>query len=255
MAAPDRLKLLTRLTEATPDWVLTKGAAAALDGRGDVDCAAPAAELGSVWDAVSAWAAETGRGPVLTCDHLEGTVVLAVVEPGPVTTLVQIDLLDHRLRRGVIVLRATDLLRSTIVDPAGFRSASAGAEAVARLLLDEWRPGGAAPGAAAITALSGLLQQDPAGAAAVTAGLDPRLQAAVEKLSTGTWPRRELQGAELGYLARCLRRPDQLADRIRAAPARRSCPLLAALANERTVEGDLGEFLTAFGRHHPNARL
>src|SRR5213075_301194 len=96
----ERLDLVRRLTAATPAWALLKGGASALDGRGDLDCVTPTAQVPLVRATIEEWSRDTGRGPVLACGHLPGTLVLAVVEPGPSTTLVQLDLFDHRLRRG-----------------------------------------------------------------------------------------------------------------------------------------------------------
>jgi hypothetical protein len=251
----DRLDLLRRLTEATPSWTLVKGASSALDGRGDIDCAVPAADRPLIHEAVAAWAAATGRGPVLGCDHLPGSLVLAVVEPGAPATLVQIDLLDHRLLHGSSILRAADLLAAAAVEADGYRRLTPGAEAVARLLLVEWRAGAPRPAAASLAELQSLLAEDPAGASAVASRLDRRLRSAVEAVAAGRWPRSTLVAAELASMARGIRRPGQLVNRLAAAPARRSCPLLKALANERTVEGDPDEWIAAVRRVHPQLRL
>src|SRR5205823_2279171 len=152
---------------ATPQWVLVKNVQSALSGTGDIDSAAPAADWTAVTAAAAAWAEAEHLGPVLACDHILGTLVIAVVEPGEPATLTQIDVLDHRLVRGRIVLRAEDLLRSAELDAAGYRRVTSGAEAVARLLLDEWTPAAPAPTAAAVEELVRLLRSDPDGARAV----------------------------------------------------------------------------------------
>jgi hypothetical protein len=250
----DRLDLLRTLTSATPSWTLVKGATSALDGRGDIDSAAPTAHWPAVRAACAAWAAATGRGPLVGCDHIPGAAILVVVEAGP-KKLVQIDLLDHRLLHGTCVLRAVDLLPAAAIGTDGYRRLAPGGEAVARLVLAEWRPGAPPPSATSLRELRALLQEDGDGARAVASRLDPRLAAAVVEVEAGRWPRSILLQAELACLARGLREPGRLVARVAAAPSRRSCPVLEALADERTVRGDLDTWLDAVERVHPQPRL
>jgi hypothetical protein len=250
---PDRLDLLCRLTSSTPTWTLVKGASSALNGRGDIDGAAPTDDWDRVSNACLAWAAETGRGPVLACDHIPGSLVLAVVEPAT-KQIVQVDVLDHRQVHGTTVLRATDFLSATL-ERDGYRRLSPGAEAVARVVLDEFRPGAPAIAVGSLAELRALLLDDPDGARALSNRLAPRFQASIRAVAAGTWPRASLLAAEVACLLEGLRRPLPLVARMVAAPGRRACPLLKALANERTVAGDLGDWIDAVRRIHPHPRL
>jgi hypothetical protein len=246
----DRLDLLRRLTAATPEWTLVKGEQAALDGRGDVDSAAPREAWPKVTQAVSEWSCDTGRGPTVACGHLPGTLVLAVVESRRHPTLVQVDVLDHRLLRGRPILRAHDLLRSTETAPEGFRRLSPGAEAVARLVLVEWSAAAPRPEPSSLEEVASLVRADRDGARSVAAALDPRLAQVVTEIEAGRWPRTTLALVELEALVQGLRRPTRLLARLAAAPSRRRCPLLRALANERTVRGNLDAWLAAVHHAH-----
>jgi hypothetical protein len=165
------------------------------------------------------------------------------------------DVLDRRTRRGVVVLRADDLLPAAVIFAAGYRCLSAGAEAVARLVLDEWRPLAPAPSAATRNELASLLGGDPAGAEAVANRLGAGPAAAVAAVAGGRWPRRSLLLVDAGRLIRGVLHPVELARRVAGAPAQRACPLLQALANERTVTGDLDEWLDRLRGIHPHVRL
>ena len=235
--ASDRLDLLRRLTRATPHWALVKGEASALDGRGDVDSCAPADDWPAVAQAVSDWSRETGRGPVLACTHIPGTLVLAAVEPGSPATLAQVDVLDHRLLHGRPILRAGDLALDAAVGPSGFRRATPAAEALARLVLDEWSLR-APPAADTVEQLASLLRADAEQTLALAARLEPRLAEVLRALQEGCWPRAALARLELDGLTYALRRPRALLRRVAGARARRMCPLLAALRDERRVTAD-----------------
>jgi hypothetical protein len=248
--AGDRLDLLRRLSAATPRWALVKNDESALSGRGDVDSAAPTPDWSAVTAAATAWADAAHVGPVLECDHVPGTLVIAVVEPGEPATLTQIDVVDHRLVRGRSVLRAEDLLRSAEPHTAGYRRLTAGAEAIARLLLDEWTPAAPAPSAAVVDELVRLVRSDPDGARVVASSLQPRLRAAIAWLAGGEWPRRLLLRFELVALLGELRAPQRAIGRLARAPSRRACPLLHALSRERSVPGPVDEWIAAVHKAH-----
>jgi hypothetical protein len=252
---PDRLELLRRLTGSSPQWSLVKGAASALDGRGDIDSAAPAAAWPLLESELGAWASDTGRGPVVRCDHVPGTLILAAVEPGSPTTLVQLDAIDHGLRRGRPVVSAADLLPAAGMTPDGYRVLTPGAQAVARIVLDEWGRFGSRPAQTALDELRDLLRRDPAGARAVADRLELPLRAAVAAVEAGRSPRVAFALADAVYLSLALLRPLRLARRVAGRRERRACPVLRALACERTVEGDLTDWLRAVARVHPQPRL
>jgi hypothetical protein len=249
--ADDRLDLLRRMSAATPRWALVKNEESALSGRGDVDSAAPAADWPAVTAAVTAWADAAQLGPVLECDHIPGTLVIAVVEPGEPATLTQIDVLDHRLVRGRIVLRADDLLRSAELEAVGYRRLTPGAEAIARLLLDEWKSAAPAPPAASRGELVRLLRSDPDGARAAASSLPARLREATTQLAGGEWPRPLLLRFELAALLGELRAPRRALGRLARSPSRRACPLLHALSRERSVPGPVDEWVAAVHKAHP----
>ena len=121
----DRLDLLRRLTAAAPHWALWKSG-------GDIDSFAPASEWPALVDAVSGWA----RGPVLTCSHIEGTLVIVAVEPGMPALLEQVDVIDYRLLHGTPVLRAAELTADATVGAEGYRSISPRAQGVASSALE-----------------------------------------------------------------------------------------------------------------------
>ena len=248
--AGDRLELLRALTAAAPGWALLKGADAALSGSGDIDALAPQGSWPVVTAAFTAWAEGTGRGPVVACEHIPGSLVLAALESGNPATLVQLDLLAWRRRRGIELLDAEQLRPDGELDHRGFRRLRTGAEAVARLLLDEFGSWGAARHQDASRELGGLVRADRDGAARTAARLGPEVERAVAAVAEGRWPRRPLLRLELRGYGRALVRPRATLRRRRAARDTRACPLLQALRNERTVEGDVNQWLDAVARSH-----
>lgn len=124
----DRVDLLRRLTAASPHWALWKSG-------GDIDSFAPASEWPALVDAVAGWARETGRGPVLTCRHIEGTLVIVAVEPGAPALLEQVDVVDYRLLHGTPLVRAVELTADATVGADGYRSISPRAEDFASSVL------------------------------------------------------------------------------------------------------------------------
>jgi hypothetical protein len=253
--AGDRLELLHALTAAAPGWALLKGADAALSGTGDIDALAPQESWPVVAAAFTAWAEGTGRGPVVACEHVPGSLVLAAVEPGSPPTLVQLDLLAWRRRRGIELLDAERLGPDAELDGRGFRRLRTGAEGVARLLLDEFGPWGTARHEDGSRELAELVQVDPAGATRTAARLGPEVERAVGEVAEGRWPRGPLLRLELRGFRRALARPRATLGRRRAARSARSCPLLQALRNERTIEGDVQQWLAAVARSHTRVRL
>jgi hypothetical protein len=233
-----RLDLLRRLTAAAPHWALVKNDASALDGSGDVDSAAPDSEWPALAAAVSDWAQATGRGPVLTCRHVEGTLVIVAVERGTPAALVQVDILDHRLLHGTPLVSAAALTADATVVPDGYRRAAPWAEGVARLVLDEWSIRGRPD-----TAIAALLH-------AVPESVDPRLAAVAAAVERGSWPRGKIASLELRTLVAAFGRPVATVRRVAAAPARRRCPILRALRAGRRVPGDLDAWLVEVGRTH-----
>jgi hypothetical protein len=223
----DRLDLLRRLTAASQHWALFKSG-------GDIDSFAPRSDWPALTEAVSEWARATGRGPVLTCGHIEGTLVVVAVEPGAPVLLEQVDLIDHRLLHGTALIRAAELTADATVVAEGYRRVAPWAEGVARLLLDDWSI--RRPPDESITA---LLHDAPA-------TLDPRLRA----IARGSSPRRQVAWLELRTFAAALARPVAAVRRGVAAPARRHCPILRALRAGRRVGGDLDTWLAEVERAH-----
>jgi hypothetical protein len=249
-ARADRLDLLGRLTAATPDWVLVKSVSSAVDGSGDIDSAAPAAAWARVSEVLAEWAGTHALGPVVACDHLPGALVVAAVERGVPAPLLQLDLLDRRLLHGGTVVDARYLARAAVV-AGGFRRLTPGGEAVVRLVVYEWRPLAPSPPARTLDELRAMLREDRDGARAVQAALSRRVSRAVDEVAAGSWPRRSLILAEAGNALRGLAQPVALARRVAGARARRTCPLLRALANGRIVPGSVDDWLAEVRRAHP----
>lgn len=227
----DRLDLLRRLTAAAPHWAL-------LRCGGDIDSLAPLSEWPALVEAVSGWARETGRGPVLTCRHIEGTLVIVAVEHGVPAALEQVDVIDYRLLHGTALVRAAELTDDATVEPDGYRRVAHWAEGVARLVLDEWSIW-SPPDQAVAALLRG-----------VPAALDPRLREIAAAVARGSWPRGRIASLELRTIAGALIRPVATARRVAAAPARRRCPILRALRAGRRVTGDLDTWLVEVERTH-----
>lgn len=253
-AGEDRLELLRALTAASPRWALLKGAEAALSGSGDIDALTPRESWPVVAAAFTEWAERTGRGPVVSCDHIPGSLVLAAVEAGDPPTLVQLDLLAARLRRGVELLGAEQLLGEVELDARGFRRLRVGAEGVGRLLLDELGSWGGPRNGRASRDVIELMRADPAGASRAAARLGPDVRRAVGSAAQGRWPRGALLRLELRGLRHALARPWSIVGRRRAAGLARACPLLLALRNERTIAGDLDRWLAAVAGSHLQLR-
>jgi hypothetical protein len=226
-----------------------------LSGSGDIDAFAPQESWPVVAAAFTAWAEGTGRGPVVACEHVPGSLVLAAVEPGSPSTLVQLDVLAWRRRRGVELLDAQQLGPDVELDRRGFRRLRTGAEAVARLLLDEFGPWGSPGHEDGSRELAELVRADPAGAARTAARLGPEVERAVGTVAEGRWPRGPLLRLELRGLRHALARPRATLRRRRAARRTQACPLLQALRNERTIEGDVKQWLAAVARSHARVPL
>lgn len=135
--APDltRLALLQRLTRTHPGFVVWKHADRAVLGRGDLDCAVPAAQLEDlVVTGLEVGATLLGASAVVECRHVADKVLLFFVQDDRLPQLLELDLCRSP-SRGLAPWAAPEtMLGLSTVDHRGVRRLRPGAEAVVSLV-------------------------------------------------------------------------------------------------------------------------
>jgi len=96
------------LTQAVSEWLVWKGD---LEGS-DLDSAAPAAAWRDVEAAYAEWARAEGVAALVRCRHVAGQLILVACGGTAGHRLLQLDVVDRRLRHGQIVWTARQLLDS-----------------------------------------------------------------------------------------------------------------------------------------------
>ena len=242
--------MLRRLTHIDRSWCVWKNADDAVAGLGDVDSAAPWASWPRITDEFRRWAAESGAGPVIVCEHAPGSLVLVVCAPEDRARLLQLDVYQKVGR----VVAAEALPPVAELDARGFRRVRPGAEGVL-LLLAAARRGGRPPRQPELLArVAGLVRSDPAGAEAAAdllgSGRAPG-RGAARAVAEGRWPYGAMAALELVYALQAARRPQERLRWLRfRLGGRQRCPVLAALANDRSISGDVDRWLADVSSNH-----
>lgn len=245
------LPLLRELTASCPSWLVWKNAEQALEGRGDVDGAARAADLPRIVQAFARWARDRGAPRTFLCRHIPGKTLLFC--SGSDRALAELDVMEWIAFRGGLVTRATDLAPLAVLDPLGFRRLRPGAEAALLLMFNGIRPGGR-PNAAALLQkrLPARLSGDMEGVALATRTVGGSLLARLASaVAVGSWDRRAALLLEASGVVRSVARPLRLARRLYVRMRRgRVCPLAAAVREGRHIKGDVADWLRRAERDH-----
>ena len=236
--APFDLESLARaLAEADPRFLVWKGGRD-LHAQGDLDAAAPRAAWGVVTEAVEAWARAHGLTAVIPCAHAAGALVLVGCGGAAERRLLQVDVVDVLLVHGAPAWTAADAA-AAIDQTDGVLHTLPGAEGVLRRLA--YRSDPLAPE---------RIAADPAGADLMVRQLGLRGRLARRAGSAGS-----LVALEALLACRPVAHPVSLLRALRSDPARKACPVLRALRNDRTAEGELDDWLTEVSRSHAIRRL
>lgn len=239
---PPWLPLLRELTRSSSSWATLKNIDDALDGKGDIDSVAPISEWPLIASAFGRWAAAHEFGPVISCRHLPGSLLLVARPPGS-SRLLELHVVARGAFRGGWLFTAEQMGILTELDERGFRRLRPGAEGLLLLLWNGIETGGAATtDAGRLKRIAGLLANDPAGveaaARALRCGGGPALDLATA-LVAGSWSRRSALRAEAAGVIAAFGQPEVLASRLafRFVTARR-CAVLRALTAGRRIPSD-----------------
>ena len=244
------LPLLQRLTETAPTWGVWKRPDSALQGDGDIDSVASAADWPSILREYRDWASLHNFEPVVLCTHIPFAPVLAACAGEAPTRLLQMDVSSRHVFRGANLIDARALGPFMELDPRGFRRLRPGAEGLLVFLHEGIRRGGRPAGAGERNGFTHLLRRDPEGAERLASaiGLPVRV---VDALQSGDWERWSLLTFELRAVSRLLSDPRELRRCIALDYRRlRRCSLMDALRDGRRVPGDRAEWLRDIRRSH-----
>jgi hypothetical protein len=236
--APFDLESLARaLAAADRRFVVWKGGRD-LRTQGDLDCAAPRGSWEALAEAFTAWARVHGLASLIACAHARGMLVLVGCGGSAGRRLLQVDLVDAVLVHGVPAWTADDAAFAT-TPTDGVSHTLPGAEGVLRRLAHRSDVDAGA-----------LIAADAPGAELLARRLGLRGKLAAHAIGPG---RRIV--LETLLAARAFVHPLALAASLRSDPARRACPVLRALRNDRMVEGSTQDWLADAGRNHDVRRL
>lgn len=252
--APAWLPLLQRLTAACPVWGVWKNADAALKGMGDVDSVAPIEYWPLIHREFNRWAQAHQLGPVLSCRHLPGSLLL-----------VACDRRWERLLELHVVARASFRLGPAFVaeslvsmmeqDSRGFRRLRPGAEGLLLLMYNGTKRGGRRDreGLRAKRVVE-LLRCDPEGievAARLFGSAEQAALSGASAVAAERWERWAMLRVELRAASTAMKEPGALASKLGfRLVARRRCPLQAALRAKRRLPRDGEEWLRRVARTH-----
>ena len=247
------LPLLQRVTDEVPDWLVWKGADAALTGTDDIDAVCPRASWPAVERVFADWAHDAGYA-MAVCTHVPWTLnLVALVEDG--RALLQMEVKDRSSFRGSIQFTARRLQPLAIFDPGGFRKLRPGAEGVLKMTLHGLRRGGY-PQTEELAAhdVAGLIRSDPQGvdgAARVFGGAAAAVRTAARALADGSWDRPAMQVIERKAALRAVLQPQVAAQRVWfRSVTRPRCALLQTVYAGRRIAGDPQAWLAEVARSH-----
>ena len=247
------LPLLRRMTDEVPDWIVWKGAEAALTGTDDIDAVCPRASWPDVERVFTDWA-QTAGYPVAICTHVPWTInLVALVEDGH--ALLQMEVKDRSSFRGSVQFTARRLQPLAVLDPRGFRMLRPGAEGVLKMTLHGLRRGGL-PQAHELAEhdVAGLIRSDPEGAdgaARVFGRAAGDVRKAAQALASGGWDRPAMQSVERSAARRAPLQPQVAVQRVWfRSVTRPRCVLLQTIYGGRRIAGDPQAWLAKVGQSH-----
>lgn len=249
------LALLRRLTAASPSWAVHGEVAEGFAGTGDVDLVAPAEELARVEHEFRTWASHSGLGPVVSCRHRPGALIL--VTPGPTgTPLFELEVRYERYFKGWTAWRAEDLAPVAVMHADGYRCLRPGAAGLLKLVPNGLRPGGRPKWSAAKRErVAERLRRDPEGvqmAAALFGRARRAVSAGADSVAAGGWDRRAMVAAEMWALAYAAAEGRGMVARARfRARGDRRCLVLSTIGDhDRVIEGDPARWLALVAEDH-----
>lgn len=247
------LPLLRRMTDEVPDWIVWKGAEAALTGTDDIDAVCPRSSWPAVERVFTEWA-RSGGYAVAACTHVPWTLnLVALVDDG--RNLLQMEVKDRSSFRGSVQFTATRLQPLAVLDPRGFRKLRPGAEGVLKMTLHGLRRGGF-PQTEELAEhdVAGLIRSDPEGvdgAARVFGGAADAVRTAAKALAADSWDRTAMQVIERKAAIRAVVQPQVAAQRVWfRSVARPRCVLLQTVYGGRRIAGDPQAWLAQVARSH-----
>lgn len=247
------LPLLQRMTDDVPDWLVWKGADAALHGTDDIDAVCPRASWPAVQRVFTEWAQAAGY-PVAVCTHVPWTLnLVALVEDG--RSLLQMEVKDRSSFRGSVQFTAGRLQPLGVMDPRGFRMLRSGAEGVLKMTLHGLRRGGL-PQTRELAEhdVAGLIRSDPEGAdraAGVFGAAAGDVRNAAAALAAGSWDRPAMQAIERKAASRAVLQPQVAVQRVWfRSVVRPRCVLLQTIYGGRRISGDPQAWLAQVARSH-----
>ena len=253
------LALLRHLSDADPTWGAGGDVEEGFAGLGDVDLVAPHPTWAQLEGSFLRWARERGLGPVVSCPHRAGTLVLLALGP-PGELFFELEATATKYLRGRVLYRAEDLTGLMTMDPRGFRRIRPGARSLLKFMPNGIKWGGRRRWSRdkAERVLEGV-RADPEGARAAARLFTPIHEAllrAAQAAADGRWDRRALLEVEAWALARSAGHPREalgrLGERLRG---RRNCAVLRAIGSGRRVPGDPEQWLAEVERDHDVHRV
>lgn len=233
----DLESLALALASADSRLVVWKGGGD-LASQGDLDCSAPRDSWPAVARAFETWSRSQGFAVAVTCEHALGRLILVGCGGSARDRLLQVDLVDTLIVHGAPVWTAHDASTAT-ASTRGVPHTQPGAEGLLRRLADR------ADGRSAA-----LIAADPAVAGDIAHRLGLRGRLALR--SRARWTGAALEAI---LLVRPFLHPVSLVRARRSAPAIRTCPVLRALRNDRTLDRPLEAWLGEVAARHPVRRL
>jgi hypothetical protein len=205
------VEFLRELTARHASLLVWKHLDRALQGQGDVDAAAPVADVAALrGDATSIAARTLAASHVILCDHIADKSLHFFVQPDRLPQLFEFDICTQPSRGLAPWARPDLMLPLATMSAEGIRRLRPGAEAVVSLVYHGLSPSGAPRLTGSVRTLVEVgLAEDRAGAHEACASLPPRaarrpLAALVETVSCGGWDRRLARRAYVGFaLAAC----------------------------------------------------
>ncbi|MDQ2912142.1 MAG: hypothetical protein M3T56_02690 [Chloroflexota bacterium] len=257
--SPDRselwLPLLRRLTQVSSSWLVWKNVDSALFGIGDIDAAAAEGDSEMIQREFFSWARERRVGPVVVCTHIPGGLNLIAIPPRQQTFL-EFSVKARKAFRGGTLFVLEDLTPLIEMDPRGFRRLRSGAEGLLKLVLNGMRWGGRPnPVGLREKHVPELLRADPSGVALAAKLFGPAEHAAVagaEAVARGAWNRRAMLTIETFAVARALRHPLVLGQRVWfRTRTKQTCPVVRAILVEgRRIPADRDRWLRLIESNH-----
>lgn len=248
------LPLLRALSDGSQAWGVGGDVEEGFAGLGDIDVVAPHGTWPELERKFVSWAAERGLGPVVTCRHRAGTLVLLALGP-PGEMFFELEATAAKYLRGRTLYRAEDLTELMIDDERGFRRLRPGARSLLKFMPNGIKWGGRLRWSRdkARRVLEGV-RADPEGARAAArlfAPVHDALLRAAQAAADGGGDRRAMLEVEAWALGRSAAHPTEAVRRLGGRlRGRRSCAVLRAIGAGRRVPGDSGQWLAEVGRDH-----